>query len=72
MVGSEEQMRREASRQAQTIYNDAQTQVNNLLQPLTRTAMTRWETGVAVLSTRFENRLQRVADWIEERHSGVA
>ena len=71
MVGSEEQMRREASRQAQAIYNDAQTQVNNLLQPLTRTAMTRWETGVAVLSTRFESRLQRVADWIEERHSGV-
>ena len=71
MVGSEEQTRTQVSAEAQRIYREAQTQVNNLLEPLTRTAMNRWETGVGVLAERFRQRLRRVEQWIEERHSGV-
>lgn len=71
MVGSEEQMRTQASAEAQRIFTDAQTRVRSLLEPLPQTAMQRWESGVAILSRRFEDRLQRVEAWVEERHSGV-
>ena len=71
MVGSEEQMRTRVSAQAQSIFDNAQTRVNTLLEPLTATAMRRWETGVEVLSTQFEQDLARVKRWIDERYSGV-
>jgi hypothetical protein len=71
MVGSEEQTRESVSRRAQQIYDDAQQQVNRLLQPLSRTAIARWEAGLARLSQDFHNALARVQRWIEERHSGV-
>ena len=71
MVGSEQQTRARISAQAQAIFDDAQRQVNALLEPLVRTAMNRWERGVQVLSTRFEQRLRRVEAWIEERHAGI-
>ncbi|MCP5519598.1 MAG: DUF4157 domain-containing protein [Verrucomicrobiales bacterium] len=71
MVGSEEQMRAQVSAQAQAIFDSAQTRVNALLEPLPETAMHRWETGVQVLSTRFEQDLSRIEEWKRERYSGV-
>lgn len=71
MVGSEEAMRVEAAAQAEGIFSDAQTRVAALLEPLPRTAMGRWEAGVGVLSTRFEQHLDRVQRWIDERHEST-
>ncbi|HEX2223164.1 MAG TPA: hypothetical protein VHN15_03040, partial [Thermoanaerobaculia bacterium] len=70
MVGSEEQQRAQISARAQGIFNAAQTQVTTLLQPLAQTAMSRWDAGVAILSTRFKSRLSEVEGWIRERHAG--
>ena len=71
MVASEEQMRTRISNQAQTIFDNAQRQVNDLIAPLTRNATQRWETGVEALSTQFETDLARIQRWKEERHAGV-
>lgn len=71
MVGTEEQMRARIGADAQRIFQTAQTQVNNLLDPLSRTAMSQWDTGVAVLSERFKQRLHRVKAWLDERYSGA-
>ncbi|NEP89925.1 MAG: DUF4157 domain-containing protein [Okeania sp. SIO2C2] len=71
MVGSEEQMRTQISAQAQGIFAHAQNQVNTLLTPLSQTAMNRWETGVAVLSGQFRQRLSRVKRWVDERHEST-
>lgn len=71
MVESEEQMRARIGAQAQAIFDSAQRRVNDLLEPLTRTAMQRWETGVEVLSTQFEQDLDRIERWKEERYAGV-
>lgn len=71
MVGSEEQMRTAASTQSRAIFSKAQTQVNGLLQTLPQTAMKQWDDGVKVASLEFKQELKVVADWIEERHSGV-
>lgn len=71
MVESEAQMRTRISSEAQSIFQAAQSSVNTLLEPLTRTAMAQWETGVAELSTDFENDLARVKSWLDERYSGA-
>ncbi|WP_328875174.1 hypothetical protein OHT76_36725 [Streptomyces sp. NBC_00287] len=70
-VASEERTRESVSRRAQQIYDDAQKQVDALLQPLTRTAIARWEAGLTRLSQEFHDALARVKRWIDERHSGV-
>ncbi|MEV0170646.1 hypothetical protein AB0I00_05900 [Streptomyces sp. NPDC050803] len=70
-VTSEEQTRESVARRAQQIYDDAQKQVDALLQPLSRTAIARWEAGLARLSQEFHDSLDRVKRWIDERHSGV-
>jgi hypothetical protein len=72
MVGSEEQMRTQAAAQAQRIFDDAQTRVSTLLDPLPATAMARWEAGVQVLSTEFDQHLARVKKWVDERHESTA
>jgi Domain of unknown function (DUF4157) len=72
MVGSEEEMRTRAGADAQRIFDDAQTRVSGLLEPLPRTAMARWDAGVRVLSTDFEQHLARVKSWIDERHESTA
>lgn len=72
MVGSEEQMRTQAASQAQRIFEDAQTRVSSLLDPLPATAMARWEAGVQVLSTEFDQHLARVKAWVDERHESTA
>ena len=71
MVTSEEQTRESVSTRAQGIYDQAQTQVNALLEPLSRTAIARWDAGLARLSQDFHDTLDRVKRWIDERHSGV-
>ncbi|MFI7481412.1 hypothetical protein ACH9EU_03235, partial [Kocuria sp. M1R5S2] len=71
MVGSEEQTRESVSARAQRIYDDAQRQVDTLLEPLSRTAIARWEAGLTRLSQDFHDSLDRVKRWIDERHSGV-
>ncbi|HEX7317546.1 MAG TPA: hypothetical protein VF297_26835 [Pyrinomonadaceae bacterium] len=71
MVGSEEQMRAAASKQAQATFNQAQTDVNEQLRELPQKAMAKWDKGVAVASEVFKQSLQKVQDWIDERHSGV-
>lgn len=71
MVTSEEQTRESVSRRAQQIFDNAQTQVDQLLQPLSRTAIARWEAGLAQLSQTFHDALDRVKRWIDDRHSGV-
>lgn len=71
MVASEENTRESVSQRAQRIFDDAQRQVDQLLQPLGRTAIARWEAGLARLSQDFHDTLNRVKRWIDERHSGV-
>ena len=71
MVGSEEQTRESVSRQAQGIFDGARTQVDTLLNPLSRTALARWDAGVTRLSTEFRDHLARVQRWIDDRHSGI-
>ncbi|MDJ0592861.1 MAG: DUF4157 domain-containing protein [Pleurocapsa sp. MO_226.B13] len=71
MVGSEEQMRTQLSAKAQGIFDNAQSQVNTLLTPLSQTAMTQWETGVAVLSQEFKQHLSEVKRWVDERHEST-
>jgi hypothetical protein len=70
MVGSEEQQREALGMRAEEIFTNAQTQVNELLAPLTDTAMQMWETGKARIATEFEQHLARVQSWVDERHSG--
>ncbi len=71
MVGSEAQMRTDASKLARDIFTSAQTRVNDLLRPLPQTAMEKWDKGIAIASHMFKEHLKQVADWIKERHSGV-
>ncbi|MPY55726.1 phage tail protein [Streptomyces spongiae] len=70
-VASEERTRESVARHAQQIYDDAQKQVDALLQPLSRTAIARWDAGLSRLSQEFHDSLDRVKRWIDERHSGV-
>jgi hypothetical protein len=71
MVGSEGQTREQIAAQAQAIFADAQSRVNALLEPVSRTAIAQWEAGVQVLSTQFRTDLNRVKAWIDERYSGA-
>lgn len=70
-VATEEQTRESVSAEAQAVFDTARQQVTSLLEPLTRTAMARWSAGLAQASQTFHGALDRVQDWIEERHSGV-
>ncbi|MGX4687648.1 phage tail protein [Streptomyces sp. JNUCC 63] len=70
-VASEEHTREAVARRAQQIYDDAHKQVDGLLQPLSRTAVARWEAGLTRLSQEFHDSLDRVKRWIDDRHSGV-
>jgi hypothetical protein len=71
MVGSEEEMRTKAGADAQAIFDSAQKRVNDLLTPLPKTAMAKWEAGVKVLSTEFEQTLSKVKKWIDDRHDST-
>ncbi|MFF0204619.1 hypothetical protein [Streptomyces sp. NPDC005017] len=71
MVGTEQQTRESVSRRAQEIFTGTQTRVDGLLKPLPRTAMEKWNAGLERHSTEFRQSLDRVARWIEERHSGA-
>lgn len=71
MTGQEEVTRDNVSQLAQGVYDRAQTQVQELLTPLSSTAMARWDAGLARLSREFHDALNEVQRWIDERHSGV-
>ncbi|HVH11737.1 MAG TPA: hypothetical protein VM759_01735, partial [Longimicrobium sp.] len=71
MVGSEDQMRAAAGKEAKGIFETAQGQVSKLLDPLPRTAMARWDAGVKVLSTEFEQHLAKVKAWVDKRHKST-
>ena len=71
MVRNEGDMRTRVAQQAQTIFDAAQRDVEQLLQPLPQTALGRWEAGVNEISQQFKDRLARVKRWIDDRHSGV-
>jgi hypothetical protein len=71
MVVTEQQTRESVSRRAQQTFTETQSRVDGLLKPLPRTAMEKWNAGVERHSTEFRQSLDRVARWIEERHSGA-
>ena len=70
MVQTEEQMRTSLGQEAERIFTNAQEQVNQLLEPLTRTAMDMWEAGKERIATEFRQHLDRVQRWVDDRHSG--
>ncbi|PTM13418.1 MAG: hypothetical protein DA408_06825 [Bacteroidetes bacterium] len=70
LVSSEVDQREVLGERAETIFTDAQNQVNTLLEPLTRTAMEMWDNGKERIATEFEQHLARVQSWIDDRHSG--
>jgi hypothetical protein len=71
MTGHEEVTRENVSQRAQTIYDQAQRDVQALLNPLTRTAMARWDAELTRHSREFHDALDSVQRWIDDRHSGV-
>jgi hypothetical protein len=72
MGGTEAQMRTQASSQAQTIFDGARDQVRSLLEPLPRTALQRWQSGIAVLSSQVEQESEQFNRWKRERYEGVS
>jgi hypothetical protein len=72
MGGTEAQMRTQASSQAQTIFHGARDQVRSLLEPLPRTALQRWQSGIAVLSSQVEQDSEQFNRWKRERYEGVS
>ncbi len=71
MVDHEQNTRESVSTRAQGIFDTAQKAVDQLLQPLPKTAIARWEAGLTKLSQSFHDSLDRVKKWIDERHEGV-
>lgn len=71
LISAEEQLREAVGQRARADYDEARTQVEALLQPLARTALARWDAGLASLSLRFRDRLARVQAWVDERHAGA-
>jgi len=71
MTGDEELTRDTVAQRAQAIFDSAEQRVETMLDPLGRTALQRWDTGLARLSREFNDTLDRVQRWIDERHSGA-
>lgn len=71
MTSREELTRDNISQRAQGVYDQAQREVQALLDPLTRTAMARWDAELARHSREFHDALDAVQRWIEDRHSGA-
>ena len=70
MVENETDQRDALGIRAEELFTGAQQQVNDLLTPLTETAMNMWETGKTRIATEFEQHLARVQRWVDDRHSG--
>jgi len=70
MVGTEESKRDQAAAEAKTIFEDAQKDVEAQLTPLPKVARDKWDAGVKLASLKFKGALQKVEDWIKERHKG--
>lgn len=71
LIGTEEQKRAEVGRRAEAVFTAAQAGVDQLLQPLTQTAMDMWDTGKTRISTEFRQHLDRVQRWVDDRYSGA-
>ena len=71
MVRQEVVTRESVSAAAQKIFDQAQTDVQTMLEPLARNAMAMWDTELDHLSTQFRTHLNRVQSWINERHAGA-
>src|ERR1043165_7535249 len=71
MVGSEESMRANASKEAKDIFDTTQTQVNGLLKDLASKAMNDWEAAKKILVSNFKAELLPIQQRVEKRHSGV-
>lgn len=71
MAGQEVDKREQASITAENLFKGAKDAVNLLLEPMTRTAMERWNTGKTVIVQEFDNELQKAKDLVDERHSGI-
>lgn len=71
MVGSEASMREKASAEAKQAFDDAQAQVEKLLQPLASTAMAEWEAAKDLAVTKFKADLEPVQRRVDERHAGA-
>jgi hypothetical protein len=69
VTGTEEEKRAQVGAQMQAVFQRTQTAVDGLLQPLSQTALTQWETGIDTLSTAFETSLASVKSRIEERYA---
>jgi len=70
MGESETDQRDALGLRAEELFTSAQERVNDLLTPLTDTAMNMWETGKTRIATEFEQHLARVQRWVDDRHSG--
>ena len=70
-TASEETQRTQAGTAIRAIFASAQTRVNDLLEPISETAIKRWDAGVERLSTQFEASLARVKQRVDERHENV-
>ena len=68
ITGSEEEQRALAGERMQSIFDSARTGVDALLQPLSSTALARWDAGVDSLASAFESSLASVKERIEERY----
>ncbi|HEY0015720.1 MAG TPA: DUF4157 domain-containing protein [Longimicrobium sp.] len=71
MVGSEEEMRAAAGKEARDIFALAQADVRTQLRGLPKKAMEKWEQGKKTLALEFDQALARVKEWIDKRHSGA-
>ncbi|MCG8346024.1 MAG: DUF4157 domain-containing protein [Chlorobiales bacterium] len=67
----EETQRRQAGQRAQQIFESAQNRVNAQLEELPQTAMSLWRQGVQVLSTEYDQAIERIQRRLEERYEGV-
>ena len=71
MKESEEGKRKRVGEEAQKIFTDAQIKVNEQLSPLSAAAMKKWNFDVDTASKNFKATLNKVKDWIDERHAGA-
>jgi hypothetical protein len=72
-MGRQEVRTRESvSAEAQKIFDLAQSDVQTMLEPLARNAMSIWDTELEELSKQFRTHLNRVQGWIDDRHSGAS
>jgi hypothetical protein len=71
MAGKEHQDRAAAGAEATRLFNKAKHQIDELINPLTKTAMDMWKAGVDKAKGDFKEELKDVDKSIEKSHKGV-